>query len=55
MEILLESEEGNAPRTAWVGGESGEVGERMRKGERIRAGKHTGSVTERRDGWSRHC
>lgn len=51
----METEEGNASRTAWVGGESVEVGERMGKGERIRAGKHRGSVTEGCDGWSRHC
>lgn len=41
IEILQETEEGNAACTVWVGGDSGEGGEResKSKGERICAGK----------------
>lgn len=42
MEILLESEEGNASCTVWVGGDSSEGGVRESKGERICAGKQEG-------------
>ena len=35
IEILLESEEGNAACTAWEGGDSSEVGERVKVRESV--------------------